>query len=68
MPSLWCRCAWCDQGFMFHEDHDECPRCKAEWKRQQAQMRGEIGVESTPWKFSRGAMQERLSVSGDRDE
>lgn len=64
---LWCRCLYCDAGFMSEHDDDVCPKCE-ERERRQHQHDGPGPDVSSPWKQSRPVMRERLSVSGDRDE
>jgi hypothetical protein len=63
---LWCRCLYCDGGFMADRDTDVCPQCES-------RVRGEYKNDPTPdydspWKLSKPVMRERLSVSGNKDE
>jgi hypothetical protein len=46
-------------------DHGLCPRCQSIEDDQYATV---LIVDTEPWKYSRSTMQERLGVTGDRDE
>lgn len=65
------RCWWCDSEYEVEDlttDDRECPRCAARRRAQEQQANRELSVDVDAWKYSRSAMRERLSLSGERDE
>lgn len=65
------RCWWCDAEYEVEDvtaDEHECPRCACRRKAQEQQANQELTVPTDPWKYSKSAMRERLSLSGERDE
>jgi hypothetical protein len=65
---LWCRCLYCDGGFMSETDTDVCQKCEGRLRKEYANDPTPPLEIDTRWRYSRSVMQERLSVSGDRDE
>jgi hypothetical protein len=60
-----CRCTRCDRCFTADDDTDECPPCQQIAERRYVVPRHDV---ETPMPWSKAAMRERLSVSGDVDE
>jgi len=64
---LSCRCFFCDRPFQSETDDDVCDRCEAQEGRTYRRVTlAEIPIADRS--YSKGAMRERLSVSGNEDE